>query len=84
MSTGLDCHFVEVNPNEWYYELERGRWTDDDLVGTGEYDKFGSFPTFGVASQHLHDNHVNPGGFSLKPHPDSTDETCPTWAKVKG
>lgn len=69
MSTGLDCHFTEKKPGEWFMSLEQeyGHKLDP------EYDEYGPFATFEVAHQYLRDNFANPGGFSIGPHPDSTD-----------
>lgn len=65
MSTGADCHFTEKEPGQWFYDLQQwpyGEWP--------EYDTFGPFPTFEKASDHLHQNHANPGGFSIGAHPN--------------
>jgi hypothetical protein len=71
VSTGLDCYFHEVKPNEWYLFLEEEYGSKLDP----EYDKFGPFKTFRLAYVYLNDNFANPGGFSVQQHPDSTDKT---------
>lgn len=58
MSTGLDCHFFEKEPGRWYYDLET--WEQRE-----QYDTYGEFATLEIALQHLHDNHANPGGYSV-------------------
>lgn len=71
MSTGLDCYFHEVRPNEWYMFLEEeyGYKLDPD------YDRYGPFRTFKEALAYLDSNFANPGGFSIINHADSTDKS---------
>ena len=71
MSTGLDCYFEEKKPGEWYLFLEQEYGSKLDI----EYDKYGPFPTFTVAEAYLRANFANPGGYSVDPHPDSTDRS---------
>lgn len=69
MSTGADCHFHEVEPGKWDYRLQRwpyGEWP--------EYDTFGPFPSFEKAREHLSNNHANPGGWSVRTHPQHVHE----------
>ncbi len=65
MSSGADCHFTEINPGEWIYKLQQYPYG-----AVEDYDRFGPFPTFTAAHDHLQENHQNPGGFSLGVHPD--------------
>ncbi len=61
MSTGHDCRFYEKTAGSWYYDLE---------TYTREvYDTFGPFGTFKAAVDHLHRNHTNPGGYSVRALP---------------
>lgn len=90
-STGLDCFFEETEPGKWRYGLE------DDFNSTHnntEYDYYGPFGTLAQAKQHLYDNHANPGGYSIRAHPDShaagmhktpqqgAEEGCPECSAV--
>lgn len=57
MSTGLDCRIYEKTAGKWFYDLE--------TYHRGEYDTEGPFPTYKAATDHLHRNHANPGGYSV-------------------
>lgn len=60
MSTGADCVFIEREPGVWYYRLQEwpyGEWP--------EYEEYGPFTSEDEANEHLHDNHANPGGYSV-------------------
>lgn len=62
MSTGAECYFYEEKPHKWYYKLQRwpyGEWP--------EFDRYGAFPTFKAALDHLDKHHANPGGYSVNP-----------------
>lgn len=79
MSSGLECQFVETN-GEWYYALQNssidpigGSWLEDALA-------FGPFPTEDNAYIHLHDNHANPGGYSVADYGD--DNIPPLWRQL--
>ena len=66
MSTGLECEFIEKAPNKWYYTLQDGNcpvqtWDWHDSSTT-----YGPFTTFDLAQTHLHNNHANPGGYSVQ------------------
>lgn len=70
MSTGSECEFIEVEPDEWYYILEHmhapknaGDWRD---YATG----YGPFRSRQTANIHLCDHHANPGGHSVQPYVD--------------
>lgn len=60
MSTGAGCRFIERKPNQWYYELQRWPYGE-----TPDYDEYGPFASEDAAHAHLHDNHANPGGYSV-------------------
>jgi hypothetical protein len=60
MSTGADCRFTEKQPGKWYYELQQYPYGSNP-----NYDTFGPFPTFRRAADDLHNNHANPGGYSV-------------------
>lgn len=62
MSTGLNCRIYEKTAGKWYYDLETYSHRD-------EYDTEGPFPTFKAATDHLHRNHSNPGGYSVQALP---------------
>ena len=64
MSTGLECFFIEVEKDEWYYILEdydspKNAWNWLDYATA-----YGSFTSFDKAHNHLSDSHPNPGGYS--------------------
>ena len=65
MSTGFECEFVEVEPDRWYYVLQN--W--DCPVGAWNWREYatayGPFGSFEGARDHLHNNHANPGGYSI-------------------
>lgn len=65
MSTGAECNFVETKPGEWFYQIQQYPYGY-----TEEYDKYGPFPTFDKANDHLQANHANPGGHTMDTHPD--------------
>lgn len=71
MSTGYDCEFNEAAPNEWYLHHEN----DEGSRLDPEYSTFGPFDTFEQAKQYLDRWFCNPGGYSISPHPDSSDTT---------
>ena len=57
MSTGADCKFIEVEPNKWFYFLQKYPYGE-----TEDYTKEGPFRTLQKAEQHLQKNYANPGG----------------------
>lgn len=66
MSTGQECLYVEVKPGEWYYVLE-GYGAPKQAWDWREFaDATGPFPTQEALRKHLHDNHANPGGASVR------------------
>jgi hypothetical protein len=66
MSTGLNCTFVEVEPAKWYYLLEQGSAPKQTWDWREYADAYGPFETYEAASEHLRDNHANPGGHSTE------------------
>lgn len=73
MSTGCECEFVEHEDGTWTYRLEdyhapKNAW--DWREYSTEYGPFGSYPE---ATDHLHRNHANPGGWSVHKQPDKGD-----------
>ena len=59
MSTGLDCVLHETpDTRQWYYALETYDRRD-------QYTLTGPFSSEDAAHKHLHENHANPGGYSL-------------------
>ncbi len=64
MSTGYECIFIEIKPNQWYYILQNG----DCPVGAFDWldyaTAYGPFSTEDVGHKHLERNHANPGGYS--------------------
>lgn len=64
MSTGLECEFVETQPDTWYYVLQDG----DCPVSAWDWREYatayGPFTTVEAAQEHLRRNHANPGGWS--------------------
>lgn len=64
MSTGLECHIVQQGEDAWFYVLQD--W--DCPVGAWDWREYatayGPFLTEEEASQHLFENHANPGGYS--------------------
>lgn len=76
MSTGQDCYFEEIKPNEWYLFLEG---EPGAFIMPPEYESYGPFKTFTQADKYLTNNFANPGGFAVYPHEDSKDRTweCP-------
>ena len=77
MSTGAECRFYEEKPGRWFYKLQC--WP---YGATEDYDTFGPFSHFKAAYTHLHDNHANPGGYSVCamegcPHDMMRDEDGP-------
>ena len=64
MSSGANCRFKEKQPGKWFYELQCYPYG-----ATEDYDTEGPFKTFREASDHLHNNHSNPGGYSVTPLP---------------
>ncbi len=65
MSSGADCHITEKEPGKWVYDLQQ--WPYGAIE---DYDRFGPFPSFVAAHDHLGANHQNPGGYSIRVHPD--------------
>ena len=65
MSTGAECNFYEMKPNQWHYQIQKPPygWTED-------YFKHGPFPTFKKAIDHMQGTYANPGGYSVDKHPD--------------
>ncbi len=63
MSTGLECYFFRVKDGVFYV-------LQDWNCPVGAYDwceyatAYGPFTTMDKATQHLSDNHANPGGYS--------------------
>jgi hypothetical protein len=68
MSTGLECNFVEVEPNKWYYLLQQSNCPVQCWDWREHADCYGPFTTFDLAQRHLDDNHANPGGYSREPY----------------
>lgn len=64
MSTGADCKIYEKAKGQWWYALQRWPYGESE-----EYDRFGPFPTYRDAHDHLDDNHANPGGASVHARP---------------
>ena len=62
MSTGLECAFIEVKPNRWYYLLEQGSAPKQSWDWREYADAYGLFDSYEEAREHLSDNHANPGG----------------------
>lgn len=64
MSTNLECEFIERQPGVWFYLLEQdfedngGNWRENA-------DAYGPFSNLDTASQHLRDNHANPGAYNI-------------------
>ncbi len=70
MSTGLECDFIEWEPNKWFYALQdwscpRGAWDWREYATA-----YGPFTTYEAARKHLRDNHANPGGHSICAYSD--------------
>ena len=63
MSTGADCRIYEDKMG-WHYKLQ-----DYPYGETPSYAHYGTFRTFREATDHLFDNHANPGGYSVKALP---------------
>ena len=61
MSTGADCHFVEKEPQKWFYKIQQWPYGESP-----DYDTHGPFLTLEIAENHLHHNYANPGGFSVE------------------
>jgi hypothetical protein len=71
MSTGLECNFIEIKPNQWYYLLEnwgspKGGWDWREYATA-----YGPFTDEGSADQHLRDHHANPGGSSTSAYDEN-------------
>ena len=69
MSTGLSCLFVEPEPNQWYYILQKPccpvqcwDWLEENP------ECWGPFPSEEEANAHLHRYHANPGGGEIIEH----------------
>lgn len=58
MSTGADCQFIEEAPGRWFYEIQCYPYGE-----TEDYDRHGPFKSEEAASEHLHSNYANPGGY---------------------
>lgn len=65
MSTGCNCYFTEVQPNEWYYVLEQMDAPKNAWDWREYATAYGPFNTMDQAKNHLHRNHPNPGGYSV-------------------
>lgn len=65
MSTGLNCDFYEVEEGKHYYVLEN--WDAPKMAWDWrEYaTAYGPFPSDDAASEHLRQNHANPGGRTM-------------------
>ena len=77
MSTGAECYFTEVEPGRYTYWLQD--WPYGDNPDGQTYGPFGSFK---AASDHLHDNHANPGGYSVNTLPEGKHRH--EWVKGSG
>ena len=69
-STGLDCRIYKATDGHWYMDLEQYNYAhqegdDDDGGYEEEYDYYGPFDSSEAVLKYLHDNHANPGGYSL-------------------
>lgn len=74
MSTNSECLFVQTKPNEWFYVLEQ-RSAPKNAWDWREYaDAYGPFATEDEASEHLRNNHANPGGSCTEPLPEGVLE----------
>lgn len=62
MSSGAECNFVEVKPNEWFLRLQQYPYGANE-----NYDSYGPFKTFDDAYERLSD-FQNPGGYSTDVH----------------
>lgn len=73
VKSGLNCDFIEVQPGEWYYILEN--WDAPNYAWNWrEYaTAYGPFTTQENASDHLDDNHANPGGYREHPYQEGFD-----------
>lgn len=69
MSTGLECQFIEIEPDKWYMVLETRGGDQWDWMETATVD--GPFDTFDKALAHLDANYANPGGFSESPYDEA-------------
>ena len=58
MSTGAECYIQEVKPGQWHYAIQLWPYGQSQ-----DFDKYGPFPTEQAATNHLRDNHANPGGW---------------------
>ena len=65
MSTGLECAFIETQPNTWYYILEQGGAPKNASNWQDHADCFGPFVSLEAGHDHLRTFHANPGGFSV-------------------
>jgi hypothetical protein len=70
MSSGLNCDFVQVTSEKWYYLLEdwnapKMAWDWRDYATA-----YGPFLTMDLAHEHLHHNHSNPGGHGITELPE--------------
>jgi len=65
MSTGLECCLVERKLGEWYYILEKWGAPKNAWSWLDYADAYGPFKSEELALDHLHNNHPNPGGYSI-------------------
>jgi hypothetical protein len=68
MSTNSNCHFIEVEPGEWYYLLEDSNAPKDAWDWREFATAYGPFADLAKAQQDLHEEHANPGGAWVLPY----------------
>lgn len=63
MSTGADCTIEEVEPGQWYYQIQLYPYGDSE-----DYASHGPFPTEDAALKHLDSHYANPGAYNVYPY----------------
>jgi hypothetical protein len=66
MSTGCECQFIEVKPNEWWYLLEEYNAPKNSWDWREFAEAYGPFSSEDEAGEHLSKNHANPGGREIQ------------------
>jgi len=73
MSTGLNCSFIEIAKQQWYYLLEDSNAPVMSWDWREHATAYGPFASEDKAAKHLRDNHANPGGSCINPLPKGVE-----------
>ena len=66
MSSSLNCLYVEIERDKWYWVLERSNAPKNSWDWRDYADCCGPFESKDAANEHLHENNSNPGGCEVE------------------